>query len=97
MLLVIGTGVQGTAGCEAVLCVRKFEKVIGIDGYQPSLESFKKKMLDKGVNCETHLIQDVARFVPQADVIVTTTTSHDPLFDGNLVRPGTFVSCVGAY
>lgn len=23
-LLVIGTGVQGTAGCEAVLCVRKF-------------------------------------------------------------------------
>lgn len=35
--------------------------------------------------------------MPLADVIVTTTTSHSPLFDGALVRPGTFISCVGAY
>ena len=35
--------------------------------------------------------------MPLADVIITTTTSRSPLFDGALVRPGTFVSCVGAY
>lgn len=96
-LLVVGTGVQGTAGCEAVLCVRKFERVIGVDGYAPSLEKFREKMQNLGLECETHPIDEIERFVPLADVILTTTTSPRPLFDGTLVRPGTFVSCVGAF
>lgn len=36
---------------------------------------------------------DVAR----ADIVCTCTTSSRPLFDGNLLQPGTHVNAVGAY
>lgn len=71
--------------------------MIGIDGYAPSLDAFREKMLARGLECETHSIEEIEKFVPLADVIITTTTSPTPLFDGALVRPGTLVSCVGAY
>lgn len=35
--------------------------------------------------------------VRDADIIVTATSSHTPVFDGTLVRPGTTVCAMGAY
>ena len=32
-----------------------------------------------------------------ADLIITVTSSHSPVFDGSLVKPGAAVSCIGAY
>eukprot|EP00703_Trepomonas_sp_PC1_P003480 JAP93126.1 Ornithine cyclodeaminase [Trepomonas sp. PC1] len=96
-LLVIGTGFQGTAGAEAALTQRAFKKVIGIDGYEPSLQKFKQFMESKNIECEVHLIDKVNSFVPEADVIITTTTSSVPVFDGSLVKEGCLVSGVGSY
>jgi ornithine cyclodeaminase/alanine dehydrogenase-like protein (mu-crystallin family) len=38
--------------------------------------------------------QTVAR---ESDVICTCTTAHEPLFDGNWLRPGTHLNLVGAF
>lgn len=54
-------------------------------------------MDSKNVDCEVHLIDKVNEFVPIADVIITTTTSAIPVFDGKLVKAGCLVSGVGSY
>jgi ornithine cyclodeaminase len=35
--------------------------------------------------------------VAEADLVCTCTTSEEPLFDGDLLRPGTHVNAVGSY
>src|SRR6267143_6564728 len=40
---------------------------------------------------------DAQTCVTQSDVLCTCTTSQLPLFDGNLLRPGTHLNLVGAF
>lgn len=47
--------------------------------------------------CETYLIDKVNEFVAEADVIITTTTSIAPVFNGSMVKKGCLVCGVGSY
>jgi ornithine cyclodeaminase/alanine dehydrogenase-like protein (mu-crystallin family) len=49
---------------------------------------------DLGLNVEPANAEIVAR---ESDVICTCTTAHEPLFDGNWLRPGTHLNLVGAF
>jgi len=40
---------------------------------------------------------DARTCAAQSDVICTCTTARDPLFDGDLLRPGTHLNLVGAF
>jgi ornithine cyclodeaminase len=42
-------------------------------------------------------VTDLPRAAAEADVICTATMSHDPVIQGNWLRPGTHVDLIGAY
>jgi ornithine cyclodeaminase/alanine dehydrogenase-like protein (mu-crystallin family) len=51
------------------------------------------RLQNKGLNARVGTAEDIA----QAELICTCTTSSVPVFDGELVGPGTHITAVGAY
>ena len=96
---VIGTGGQAATQLEAMLSVRKLEKVKIYDLSQERLiafvEQMKEQLKDYGVEIIPATSSDDA--VEGADIIVTVTPSTRPVFDGTKVKAGCTVSCVGSY
>ena len=43
------------------------------------------------------VLREAGEAVRQADIVLAATTSHTPLFDGRLLRPGTHVTGVGSF
>lgn len=91
-LAVFGAGIQGRAHAEALVRVRRFERVLvcarsGAEAFAASLTA----ALDLPVYAV-----DAATAAAEADVIATATRSAVPLFDGGLVKPGAFVAAVGS-
>lgn len=101
VVAIIGCGMQGRAALEAVAAVCKdLKKAIFVDSHADSrtaIGSWAKEKLglesvDGGAGFDAG-----TEAAKQADIIVTTSSSSVPVFDGKAVRKGTFVSCVGAY
>jgi ornithine cyclodeaminase len=53
------------------------------------------RLVTEGVADE--VADDLAGAVGEADIICTATMTRDPLIEGEWVRPGTHLDCVGAY
>jgi ornithine cyclodeaminase/alanine dehydrogenase-like protein (mu-crystallin family) len=92
VLAVIGTGVQARSHIPALLQVRSFKEILiaGLSGQQELADEVTAAY---GIPARVVSIDDAAR---QADVLVTVTRAVTPLFDGALLKPGTFVAAVGA-
>ncbi|MBB3214437.1 ornithine cyclodeaminase [Herbaspirillum sp. Sphag1AN] len=92
VLAVIGTGVQARSHIPALLQVRSFKEILiaGLSGQQELADEVTAAY---GIPARVVSIDDAAR---QADVLVTVTRAATPLFDGALLKPGTFVAAVGA-
>ncbi|WP_211474416.1 ornithine cyclodeaminase family protein [Collimonas humicola] len=91
-LAVIGTGVQGHSHVPALLAVRKFKEILiaGRSGQQQFSEQITHQT---GVPARAVSIDEAAQ---AGDVVVTVTRSAQPLFAGDLLKPGAFVAAVGA-
>jgi ornithine cyclodeaminase len=50
-----------------------------------------------GVPEDIRLVDDRAKAVAEADIVVCGTTSHDPVFPGTSLPAGAFVVCAGAH
>jgi ornithine cyclodeaminase len=59
-----------------------------------SLEFAKRMSTEFGIAVES---VDARTCVTESDVLCTCTTATEPLFDGNLIRPGTHLNLVGAF
>jgi ornithine cyclodeaminase/alanine dehydrogenase-like protein (mu-crystallin family) len=46
---------------------------------------------------DIRLVESREEAVRKADIVVAATTSHEPVFSGEWLKPGTFVASVGAY
>ncbi|GKT18007.1 Ornithine cyclodeaminase [Aduncisulcus paluster] len=98
VLFVCGCGMQGKAGTEAILCVRPgIEKIYFYDSYEPCAKGYQQWLEEKYPKIEFEQVPSPNLAVPKADIILTATTSKNPVFDGYLVKPGTHISGVGAY
>ncbi|MCH4886920.1 ornithine cyclodeaminase family protein [Acidaminobacter sp. JC074] len=89
VLGVIGCGVQGYYQALFASQVRDFDEVIVYDayGYNPLFkETFDNLSIAGSPN----------ELVEKADVIITATTSHDPIFDTDKVKGKTFVG-IGSF
>jgi len=92
-----GARTLGVLGCgwqaeSQVLCIREavptIERVVAYCRTEKSLTKFCKKM--KAEPGETH------RDAGEQDVVVTVTTSRDPVLRGEWLQPGALVCAVGA-
>lgn len=95
----IGTGGQAEAQLEAMLAARKPEEVSifspGREKSRAFVEKMSAKFAGKGI---TFICAESAdSCVEDADLIITATTSAEPVFDGKLVKKGATVSCIGTY
>ncbi len=93
---VFGAGVQARKQLEAMKITRALEKVTVIDIVPDAREAFAREMsaeLDLGVIPT----ENVEAAVREADIIVTASSSHEPLFDGNWLKPGTHINNIGSH
>ena len=95
-LTIFGSGVQAPYQVEAVLCERAIERVFVLSrtpAHAVALADKLRGTFDGSVEATN----DVEMAVGAADVVVTATSAHDPLFDGSLLRPGVHVTGIGSH
>lgn len=95
----IGTGGQAPGQLRAMLEGRKlFEVKVAGRNYEKTqafAARMQEELSDYGTKITAAATADEA--VEDADLIITATTSETPVFDGNKVKAGAAVSCVGSY
>lgn len=92
VLAVFGTGVQARAHLEAFLTTRPFHtvRIVGRTGADGCAAWVRDRF------CVDAAAVDAAEALRDADIIVTATRAKEPLFAGDLVKPGAFVAAIGS-
>jgi ornithine cyclodeaminase/alanine dehydrogenase-like protein (mu-crystallin family) len=87
---VIGTGRIARRAAEAVACVRAFRR---IKVYSPNPDHRRAYARDIGslLNVEAEPQADARAVVSDAEILITATNAHRPVYDGNWLEPGTLV------
>ena len=92
---IFGTGVQAEFHAVAIPAVRPIERILVWGTSREKAQRFAERMqacvgaaIEAGQSLEA---------VASADVVVTGTTATQPLFEGDLIRPGTHVNGVGSH
>jgi ornithine cyclodeaminase/alanine dehydrogenase-like protein (mu-crystallin family) len=95
VLGVFGTGRQARSHLKVLRLVRNFASFL-VSGLEPgySREFAQEMARELGATVESVYSRACAA---ESDVLCTCTTSHKPLFDGHLLRPGTHLNLVGAF
>lgn len=93
---IFGAGVQGRAQLAAICAVRPIRQAWVLDRRPEAAAAFAVEMSSR-LGLKVEPAQDVQAAVAAADVIVTATTSHEPLFDGRWLRPGVHINGVGSH
>lgn len=94
--VVFGAGVQARKQLEAMKLVRSPQKALVIDIDAGARDRFADEM-GEALDLEVISTEDVKSAVGAADIIVTATSSPDPLFDGNWLKPGTHINNIGSH
>lgn len=92
VLGMVGAGHQSTFQLRAALEQRPFEKVIGWNLEPEALDRLAKVADERGIPFEA---VDLDRLGAEADVIITITSSFDPILKAAQIRPGTHLACMG--
>ena len=93
---VFGAGVQGRAQLEALCAVRPIQQAWIVDRVPAAAEAFAAAMSAQlGLPIASATVLRAA--VADADVILTATTAHEPLFDGNWLQPGAHINGIGSH
>jgi len=94
-LLIVGTGALAPMAARAHAHVRPYDR-IDVWGRRPEKAAELVEVL-RADGLPAEVCADLDGGVAAADVISTSTGSHEPLVRGSQVRPGTHVDLVGAF
>lgn len=92
VLGMIGAGFQSAFQMQAALEQRNFEKVIGWNLHPEMLSRLEETASDAGIPFEA---VDLDRLGREADVIISITSSFDPIIMKAQISPGTHLACMG--
>jgi alanine dehydrogenase len=93
---IIGSGPQARGQLRVTATVRDLSAV---DVYSPTpanREAFADEMSET-LDCEVTAVDSSAAAVTSADIVITATNADEPVFDGELLAPGTHVTAMGQY
>ena len=79
------------------MAVRSFQRVLIFDICREAAEGLRAVLLDRARPPKIELADSANAAARGADVLVTATTSCEPTFDGDVVRPGTHINAIGSY
>ena len=92
VLGMVGAGHQSAFQMRAAVRQRKFEKVVGWNYHPEMLSRLADTAAELGLPFEAVSLDELGA---QADVIITITSSFDPIVMDAQVRPGTHLACMG--
>ena len=92
----VGSGPQAKGQIRAIAAVRDLETVWVYSPTKESRERFAGEM-DRHLDASVAAVASSAAAVEGADIVVTATTASEPVFDGDLLEPGTHVTAMGQY
>ena len=92
-----GAGVQARAQLQAVMAVRDIASVNLISRTQASAQQLASEISEWTNAPEVNLATMPQEVVAEADIVLCATTSATPLFDGNVLQPGTHITAVGTF
>ena len=92
VLAMVGAGHQSAFQMRAAARQRGFEKVIGWNLHPEMLSRLADTAAELGLPFES---VDLDRLGAEADVIITITSSFDPIVMAAQVKPGTHLACMG--
>jgi ornithine cyclodeaminase/alanine dehydrogenase len=91
-----GVGAQAPFQLEAICAERPIERIFVLARRFENAQRFAQEQSER-LKVEIIPTEDVEGAVRAADLIITATNAHDPLFDGAWLRPGTHINAVGAH
>jgi alanine dehydrogenase len=92
---IFGSGRLAAAHLAVLPHIRSFKRFLVCGSGRSDVSAFCGRMKNElGVHVEPANAETVAQ---ESDVICTCTTSREPLFNGNWLRPGTHLNLVGAF
>ena len=95
-LTIFGSGVQAPYQVEAVLCERAIERVFVLSRAAAHAEALAAR-LEQRFGIPVRAATDIENAVQAADILVTATSAHTPLFDGSLLRAGVHITGIGSH
>jgi len=96
---IFGAGVQGRTQLEAICEVRDIARVLVFDVNHEAAEALVAEMRTRAGRLPPDIASaaSAADAVRDADIICTTTTSREPVFDDSDLKPGVHINAVGAF
>src|SRR4030095_13355057 len=96
VLGILGAGVQARTHIQALIRVRKIEK---IKLYSPSGASAAavKKEMESQVKCGIDVANSAEEAVRRAELVVTATTAKEPILRSAWLKPGVHINAVGSH
>lgn len=92
---IIGTGLQAKTQLEAIVAVRKIERILAFGRNRERREKFADEMRAK-LHVPVEAAATAEEVVREAEIVVTATTAVTPVVEGRWLRPGTHINAVGA-
>jgi alanine dehydrogenase len=92
---IIGTGLQARTQLEAISLVRKIESVRAFSRDASRREKFAADMTAK-FGIQVTAVSAAEQAVREMDIVVTSTTSTNPVVEGRWLKPGTHLNAIGA-
>ncbi|MEH6979246.1 ornithine cyclodeaminase family protein, partial [Bacillus pseudomycoides] len=97
--VVIGCGAQALGQIQAVMEVRSLTRILLVNRTIQKAFEFKNHLLSlyPNWNGTIEIIESADDAVMEADIIICSTTSTTPVFDGKYLKPGTHINGIGSY
>ena len=92
---IIGTGLQARTQLEAISRARKIETVRAFSRDQQKRETFASEM-SAALKIPVTAVSSAEQAVRDTDIVVTSTTSTNPVLEGRWLTPGTHLNAIGA-
>jgi ornithine cyclodeaminase/alanine dehydrogenase-like protein (mu-crystallin family) len=93
-MTVCGCGLQGRAHVEAMTAVRPIARIFAWDLHRGVADAFAREIAARGL--DVTVIDAPAAGTKHSDIVVTTTASKQAFLSLADLRPGSFVTAVGA-
>lgn len=95
-LAIIGSGAQARGQLWTTAAVRDLKTVSIYSPTKENREAFAGQANEQ-LDATVAAVASSAGAIEGADIVITATTSSEPVFDGDLLEPGTHVTAMGQY
>lgn len=92
---IIGTGLQARTQLEAIALVRQLDSIRAFGRDATRREQFAKEMSAR-LNVPVKAAGSPEEVLRDADIVITSTTSTNPVVEGRWLKPGMHINAIGA-